>query len=55
VSDYDIHITAQIEISGTFEAPNRDLAIETAKRELRLQGEIQDIVIERAIYIDPNE
>ena len=52
---YDILIRAEIEIGGVYEADNRDIAIETAIRELRTGGEVSNLSVERAIFLDEDD
>jgi hypothetical protein len=52
-NEYHVALSGQISIAGTFTAPSVDVAIETATMEMRLAGEITDLVIHQAIYIDP--
>lgn len=51
---YDIVLKAEIEIGGVFEADNRDEAIAAARQELR-SGELSNVTIERAIFLDDEE
>ena len=52
---YDIQITAQISIGGVYEANTMQEAIETARMELRQQGGITDISVERSVFLDDPE
>ena len=52
---YDIQLHAVISIGGEFEANSAAEAIETATRQLKAQGEISNVEVERAIYIDDEE
>lgn len=53
--EYDIQIKALITIGGKYAADSMEEAIQTAKLELRSNGEISDVEIERAMYLDPGE
>ena len=50
--EYDILITATIEIGGRYQAETLEEAIETAKLELRSQGQLSDLSVSRAIMLD---
>jgi hypothetical protein len=50
--EYDIRLTAVIEIGGKYTANTRDEAIAAATMELRPQGEIRDVQIDRCIFLD---
>ena len=49
---YDIVLKATIEIGGVFEANSAEEARAAAQSELRVNGEISDLTIERCIYLD---
>lgn len=49
---YDIRLRATIEIGGVYEAETVQEAKAIAESELRSQGEIGDIEIDRAIFLD---
>jgi hypothetical protein len=50
--EYQIKLTAVIEIGGKFTANTRDEAIAAATLELRAQGEISDIRTDQCIFLD---
>jgi hypothetical protein len=55
--EYDIRVTARIEIGGVFTVMDQDdqkAAIDGAIAELRHSGELSDIEVERCIWLDPN-
>lgn len=52
---YDLLIKATIEIGGKWEADTAAEAIEMAKGELRDQGEISDIDVDRMVMLDEEE
>ena len=52
---YDLLIKAIIEIGGKWEADTGAEAIEMAKGELRDQGEISDIDVDRMVMLDEEE
>lgn len=50
---YEILVKCSIELAGRFDAPSQALAIDAAKRELRVSGHMaDDIEVERAILVD---
>lgn len=49
--EYDIIIEAKISISGKYTADSLQEAIDTAKGELRSQGEISDVIVERSVCL----
>lgn len=52
---YDILLRAEIEIGGVYEADSAALAIETATRELRTGGDVSNLSVERAIFLDEDD
>lgn len=50
--EYDIRLTAVIEIGGKYRADTADEARAMAELELRPHGEISDIQVERCIFLD---
>ncbi len=50
--DYDILITANIELGGKFTADSLEEALIVAKNELRSAGELTNITVERAVMLD---
>jgi len=52
---YDIRLSATIEIGGVFEANSAEEARAAAEMELRPRGEIANLIVERAIYLDDED
>ncbi len=52
---YDVLIQATIEIGGKFEAESREEAIAMATAELKAQGEIHTVTVERCIFLDEED
>lgn len=49
---YDILLKATIEIGGEFSANSAEEARAAAESELRSQGEMSDLTLERCIFLD---
>lgn len=54
MKEYDIIIEATISIGGKYMGDDVEEAIGAAKFELRSNGEIDNVDVIRAVYLDPN-
>lgn len=53
-NEYQISLSGRISLTGTFGGNTPEEAVEEAKREMKQSGEIEEIEVESAIYLDPN-
>ena len=53
--NYDVQLRATVSIGGVFRAPDSETALANAKLELRAQGELSDVEVERLVFLDDEE
>lgn len=53
--NYDVQLRATVTVGGVFRAPDAQAAYANALLELRAQGELSDVEVERLVFLDDEE